>query len=102
MFGTQDAVEYLNMLCGQQQVEKFSITATQKYKFYNINISFTFRLNPERPASDLKEAYNMTVVDDQHVSLANLSDVYLTFHYIRIPFSSSFVNSIQTKEIKSN
>lgn len=78
MFGTEDAVEYLNMLCGQRQVEVANHTHI-KIQVLQYQLSFTFRLNPERPAADLKEAYNMTVVDDQHVSLANLSKVYLTF-----------------------
>nr|XP_034332154.1 UPF0676 protein C1494.01-like isoform X2 [Crassostrea gigas] len=38
------------------------------------------KLNPERPAADLKEAYNMTVVDDQHLMpvdiIPNFYDVF--------------------------
>lgn len=73
MVGTQDAVEYSDMLCGQQQVEVVDHTHIKiQVLQYQLSFTCTFRLNPERPAADLKEAYNMTVVDDQHVSLAIL------------------------------
>lgn len=75
MVGTQDAVEYSNtcMLCGQQHVEVVYHTHIKiQVLQYQLSFTCTFRLNPERPAADLKEAYNMTAVDDQHVSLAIL------------------------------